>query len=132
MVQICSRIADGESLAAVCRDSGMPSCQSFLAWVSADSVCQGLYRAALMMRAELYADEIVELADSARGKGIPELSAVKLAVNVRQWVTSRVLPKQYGDRPIIDRETAARPDESHVDQRLRQMLQKFQCSQATQ
>jgi hypothetical protein len=47
-----------------------------------------------------YADELVKLADLAQHCTRPEqVQAIRLMVNTRQWVISKLLPKKYGDQP---------------------------------
>jgi len=46
--------------------------------------------------ADKFADEIVELADSATPR---DAHVIRLRVDSRKWVASKLLPKVYGDRP---------------------------------
>ena len=48
------------------------------------------------MQAEKWADEVIELSDSAT---VENAHVVRLQVDSRKWITSKLLPKKYGDRP---------------------------------
>lgn len=110
---VCERIAAGESLRAVCAEPGMPSFQAFLRWTADNrDGLRALYSIALDMRAQYFADEIVELADrveigtrtKVRTDGVVEqitgdmVERSRLRVDARKWVASRLAPKRYGDR----------------------------------
>ena len=61
------------------------------------------YESALRMRAEGWADEIVDLADQALEAGdSTRVHATRLSLDARKWVASRLLPKKYGDRAAVD------------------------------
>lgn len=48
-------------------------------------------------QADLYADEIIEIADACE----PEAAAVakaKARIDARKWLAARLAPKKYGDR----------------------------------
>lgn len=94
---ICGRIAAGESLTAVCKSDGLPSKSSFLRWVNdgvADVADQ--YARACAARAEGWVEEIVSIADE---EGDPQ--ALRLRVDARKWVASKLLPKKYGDKVAV-------------------------------
>jgi len=107
--EILERIADGESLNKICSVDGMPSRKSFYEWVSQDADLQRRYELALEMRASLYFDEIIEIADDAVADTYTDNEGVertnqevvarsKLRVDARKWAASKLLPKKYGER----------------------------------
>lgn len=111
--EILLKVADGESLASVCRKDGFPSRKTFFAWVSDKPSIAEQYQVALSMRAELFADEIIEIADDSGfdikldkdGNGRVDTENVqraKLRVDSRKWIVSRLLPKKYGDKVEVD------------------------------
>jgi len=102
---ICERLASGESLVSVTNDPEMPSETTVIRWLSDDrySEFRAMYVRARAQQAEHWADELIDLADSARGQpGRPadqaEVQALRLAVDTRKWVLSKLLPRRYGDR----------------------------------
>ena len=94
LLTILDRIGEGVSMAQACEEAGVAR-KNFLAYAKEDPTVRELYSFALDMRAERFADEINEIADSAT----PETAAVaKLRVDARKWVVSKLLPKKYGDK----------------------------------
>ena len=51
------------------------------------------------MQADLYMDEIIEIADGVRGgRSRTSVRAAKLAIDARKWMVVRLMPKKYGGR----------------------------------
>lgn len=97
---ICSRLAEGESLRAVCSEEGMPSKGEFLRWVAEEVGAPGgvadQYARAREAQAEGWAEEIVALSDEATDG--QSAQAVRVRVDARKWVASKLIPKKYGER----------------------------------
>jgi len=92
---ICTRMAEGESLRAICRDAGMPSEGTVRGWVREDRDNFNVrYREARALQLEFWADEIVDLAD--RGDLDPRDRQVR--IDTRKWLMSKLAPRRYGDR----------------------------------
>lgn len=113
MTDMCTRIGGGESVSAICRDGGeYPALRTFWGWLAKDKDMLALYEAALQMRAHVFAEELLEIADDSSQdtymtengpRTDPEVAArSKLRVNTRQWIMSRLLPKKYGDSLKLD------------------------------
>ena len=108
LAEILSRIANGESLNRICSTDNMPTRKTFFAWVAKDRGIQARYEIAMMIRADVYADEIIEIADdSANDTYLDDSGTVRinhetiarstLRVNTRKWYTSKLFPKKYGN-----------------------------------
>ena len=102
--QICERLAQGETLNAICRAPGMPTPQAVKLWV-ADDKPPGIasrYARARQLGYEVLADEVIELSDDRSFVGHPDAQAIvtaqRLSVDSRKWLLSKVLPRIYGDR----------------------------------
>lgn len=105
---ICDRIADGESLRAVCNtDDGMPSKGTVLRWLAESETFQVQYARAREEQADKYADEIIEIADEDGTTEKENVGVVydstavarnRLRVDARKWVASKLKPKKYGDK----------------------------------
>jgi hypothetical protein len=108
---ICERIADGESLRAICKDDDMPARSTVFRWLSLEEGFSDLYARAKEESAELFAEEIVEIADEREGKAImadgQEVAVVfdgnavarnRLRVDARKWVAAKLKPRKYGDK----------------------------------
>lgn len=110
---ICARIAEGESLRAVCRDEGMPGRATVFRWRDKNPAFDGQYTRAREMLYEHWADELLEIADDSTtdmitktGRNGSTYEAVdqehiqrsRLRVDTRRWLLSKLMPKQFGDR----------------------------------
>lgn len=109
---ICERIADGESLRAICRDDSMPSRMSVFRWLNDPEreSFRNQYARAREEQAEFYAESIVEISDEtsveATYKGdevVLDLSSAAIArnrlrVDARKWYASKLAPKKFGDK----------------------------------
>lgn len=93
--QIASRLIQGESLRKICADSKMPSMATVCRWLAdPEHSFREHYANARDIQAEIFADEIVDIADDDEG----DVQRAKLRVDARKWVVSKLLPKKYGDR----------------------------------
>lgn len=126
--ELCRQIAEGKSMNAICaEDATMPSRGTFLRWCRDDIRIGQLYDHSLRMRGALYADEIIDLSDRAeKATEAHEVQALKLMVNSRQWVASRLLPKMYGDHQIVEHTGEVKMDKGEIDGRLAYLLQRIQ------
>ncbi len=110
---ICSRLADGESLRAICRDEGMPRESTVRAWaIQENHPFYAQYAQAREIAYHSMADELFEIADNGSNdwmerndKDNPGYEAngehmqrSRLRVDTRKWALARMLPKVYGDK----------------------------------
>lgn len=110
---ICARLADGESLNAICKDEGMPSESAVREWALTDR--DGFAAKYATAREAGYlkmADELLEIADNGRNDWMDKqfgdrtervvdneaLGRSRLRVDTRKWLLSKMLPKVYGDK----------------------------------
>ena len=115
---ICSRIAMGESLKAICREKDMPHATTVIGWVMNDPVFREQYRLAREIQAELMGDEILDISDdgtndwmerrNSKGEFIgwmengEALRRSQLRVESRRWIAGRLLPKKWGDKQVTE------------------------------
>ena len=96
---ICERLAEGESLRAICSDDAMPCKAAVFRWLSEWPEFADQYARAREEQAETLADELVAIADGHGGEDSAVLTARdRLRVDARKWVASKLKPKKYGDR----------------------------------
>lgn len=100
--EILRRIADGESLRSVCRSEGMPSRETVREWLDKDPDLAGQYARAVSERADVLVEDMLEIADAARGGDAEAVQAAKLRVDTRKWVASKMAPRRYGDRAAVE------------------------------
>ena len=117
---ICKRIAQGESLSAICRCEDMPSKPTVLDWLFVDKEFSTQYARAREQQAEHYLDEIIAISDDVSldeimdGEGNPRtnheaIQRSRLKVDTRKWAMSKLAPKKYGDK-ITQEVTGANGD----------------------
>ena len=117
--EICSRIAEGESLRSICKDDEMPAMSSVMLWLidGKHEIFSEQYATARRIQAEALADEIFEIADDGRNdfiesSGDPNAQTAykmngeavarsRLRVDTRKWYLSKVLPK-FADKQQIE------------------------------
>lgn len=112
---ICERIAEGESLRAICIEDGLPSKTSVFRWLVSNESFRDQYACAREMQAEGYAEEIVKIADTPvigtktvdKPTGIETTTGdmverSKLQIDTRKWIASKLLAKKYGDRQQVE------------------------------
>lgn len=117
---ICERISQGEPMAQICRDDGMPDRSTIWDWQQAnEDVSQRIARAR-EAGFDAIADECFEIADNSRNDYIEALAAAgdekaeqarvngehiqrsKLRVETRLKLLAKWDPKRYGDKQQIE------------------------------
>lgn len=111
--EICKRLAEGESLNAICKDPNMPSRPTVYEWVLADrDGFADKYAHARNVGLDRMADEILDISDDGKNDWMrdndPENPGYKangehqarsrLRVDTRKWYLSKLAPKRYGDK----------------------------------
>ena len=137
--EICLRLANGESLNAICRDKHMPNRSNVMRWVLATSnpvydEFRVNYTLAREIQYQNMTDDILDIADDgsndwmesndpdnggykANGESI---GRSRLRVDTRKWFMSKVLPK-FKDKVEVDKNTTVThnimpvPNASSVD-----------------
>lgn len=96
--EILRRIAEGESLRAVCRSPGMPAPSTVVSWC-ADPEFDEQYTRATNMRADVYFDRLDDVSDEAveADSGI-KVQGLRLKADNIKWQLARMAPKKYGDK----------------------------------
>ena len=72
----------------------MPGHTAVWAWLDKHQEFADKYARARELQAEYYADEMVEIADSADKD---TAQAARVRVDTRKWIASKLRPKKYGD-----------------------------------
>ncbi len=107
--KICRRLAQGESLRAICADKAMPSAETVRRWLIDNEDFCAQYVRAREVQADRFAEEILEIADDASddwstdkdGKKTLDHEHVqrsRLRIDTRKWLMARMAPKKYGDK----------------------------------
>ena len=105
---ICQRIAEGEALRTICRESGFPSASTVCRWLASHADFRRQYSAAREVQAEILLDEVLEIADAcagdASGAAITPtvVQGAKLRIDARKWLIAKLAPKRYGEKLDVD------------------------------
>ncbi len=107
-LEICDRIADGESLVQICSDAKMPKKTAVYEWLLRHKEFAEIYARAREDQADTLADEIHAISDELpqqivddKGKTRYDSAYVqwqKNRVDARKWVAAKLKPKKYSDR----------------------------------
>jgi hypothetical protein len=113
--KICTRLAEGESLRTICQSDDMPGRSTVMAWLVDNEAFQDQYARARELQADLYAAEVVEIADrvlpaikrtikgTGKKKSVEEqhgdaVDRSRLMMDARKWYAAKLAPKKYGER----------------------------------
>jgi hypothetical protein len=94
-VSVLGDIAAGEAAHRSLSSHNVPR-KAFYALVASDLECGNQYARARMSGLECWADEIIELADSAP-EDMAATQKAKLQIESRKWLLAKLMPKKYGD-----------------------------------
>ena len=134
-------IAAGKSIVDIAKLDGMPSTSTIYRWLAKDPEFLGLYQQAREQQADLYAAEIIEIADDARndwmerggGEGDEgwqfngeHVQRSKLRIDARKWIASKLKPKKYGDRQTVDLNHGVQEmSDAELDAHARQLAERL-------
>jgi hypothetical protein len=114
--EICSRLADAQSLRSICLIDGMPDQTTVYRWLRDPTreAFRQQYAQAREAQADALFDEMLDIADDAsndwmersgedkRGPGWDlngeHVQRTRLRLDTRKWMASKLLPKKYGDK----------------------------------
>lgn len=137
--EVLEAIAEGETLAAVCRREGMPNRRTWTQWCYDDPNLAKRYQTAREAGEEAIADDCLAIADDSANdyvqtdKGLAfnaeNVQRSKLRVHTRLQLLAKWNPKKWGERTTL----AGDPDaplqgltEAQVEARLAELLAKGQ------
>ncbi len=106
---ICARLTEGESMRKISRDDAMPASATMFRWLREKTEFKEQYDIAKAECADMYAEEIIEIADDAANDytktdedglklNAENIQRARLKVDARKWVASKLKPKKYGDK----------------------------------
>lgn len=94
---ICSLLADGESLRKVCERPVMPAKATVFRWLGQHKEFRDQYAKATETRADAIFEEMFEIADSVAEEAAA-VGKARLRIDTRKWALARMNPKKYGDK----------------------------------
>lgn len=93
---ICERLSNGEPLAAICREEGMPGASTVYDWMEAHPDVAVAIARARVKGFDAIAEETLAIADGP--KSCDDVQRDKLRVETRLKLLAKWDPKRYGDR----------------------------------
>lgn len=112
-IQICRRIANGESVRVISRDENMPAMSTIFKWLSEKELFSEQYIKAKHLQADYYAEEIISIADDSTNDYMEKegndgkvyevlnhenIGRSRLRVDTRKWLMGKLRPKKYGEK----------------------------------
>lgn len=94
--KICEHIANGGYSTHLER-FGLPNTTTLARWLNGHEAFRAQYARALEQRAEHFANELVEIADTETD---PQRARVR--VDARKWAASKLLPRVYGENQRVE------------------------------
>lgn len=99
--RICELLAQGHSLAAICRRKNLPAPSTIYKWLAESPEFSERYAHAREQQADLYADEIIKIADDCTPTH-EEIAKARVRIDARKWKAARLAPKKYGEKSELD------------------------------
>lgn len=105
--KLCARVAEGETMAAVAREMGIPRAR-IVSWTRRYKAFGEAYKEACEMRMLALEDKLAEICDEATEVALdPEcgrerVNACKLKADIVKWQLMKLMPKRYGDRTQME------------------------------
>lgn len=99
---ILARLAEGESLRSICRSDEMPAESTVRLWALDDR--EGFaarYTRARELQAERWAEEVLDISDNGKAGDMVQMMQLRLRVDARKWLLSKLLPKKYGESATL-------------------------------
>lgn len=106
--QICARIAEGETLQAICRDSGMPKWRTVYDWMDAHEAFAANIALARDIGFDAIAEGTIAIIDAAPERGADGkidpgwVQHQKLRAEHRLKLLAKWSPKKYGERMNLE------------------------------
>ena len=95
--EICARIAEGESLRAICNDTHMPNWRTVWRWLDSNDDFASRCARARTLQAEALECDMAEIeADTLSGAVDPK--AANVVLSSKRWRAAKLAPKKYGDK----------------------------------
>ena len=117
--KICDLFAMGYSMRQVCKEDGMPVPSTIYLWLSKEQEFSDKYACAKADGQECLVDELSEIADKVLD-GTYEPNQARVAADIKKWHITKLAPKKYGDRQVIEHDVTDSMAERIVRARKRE------------
>jgi len=111
--EICTRIAEGETLIQICRDEKMPAAWTVRKWVAKHEEFRAMYAKAREDQMDTFADQIIEIAEDGSNDWIEKetksgriietldrehFERSRLRIDTRKFLMSKIARHKYGEK----------------------------------
>jgi len=96
-LDICTQLAEGKSLRAICKQEEYPTLSTVMLWVAQRPEFSEHYAHARELQSETMADDILFIADNEE-----DVNRAKVQIDARKWIASKLKPKKYGNFQQIE------------------------------
>lgn len=114
---ICERMAQGETLRAICREPDMPNITTVWKWKEADEARSKQYACAREAQADAQFERIGDIVDKVEC-GDLEPAQARTMVDALKWTAGKLRPKVYGDKVAIGGDDDAPPIRHLIERRI--------------
>ena len=97
--EICRRIAEGESLRAICRDDHMPDRNTVFSWEDANPDFSAKCARARIRQGDWLFEDMASIEAGVLSGKITSDQA-RVVIGSKQWRAGRLAPRKYGDKLI--------------------------------
>lgn len=99
LIEICDRIADGDSLRDICSSNEMPHKSTVLRWLEVQPDFATKYARARELQGDIMDERILTVADACT----PETAAAdRVKIDAYKWRAAKLAPKRYGDKTSVE------------------------------
>ncbi len=110
--EICSQLANGDSMRTVCKPGSMPDKATLFRWIRTKEDFRDQYTRAKQESADALTDEMIDIADDASNDWMKHhdkdnegwkangdhIQRSRLRIETRKWLSSKLKPKKYGEK----------------------------------
>lgn len=121
--RIAAQVANGATLSDIAADINLPP-GTIYSWLSRHAEFKELYEQAVNLRNMVAEDSLHVLCNRAHtvaadsGEARLQLEAIKLEIDTRKWLLSKLMPRKYGDKSQL--EVTGKDGESLLPQHTRE------------
>jgi hypothetical protein len=98
--EICSRIADNESLRSICKSPKMPNAKTVYRWIKSHPEFARQYILAHDDQADATYEDIIAIETDLRA-GIIDAPTARVLIDSHKWRAGKMRPKKYGDASAL-------------------------------
>ncbi|HTI86323.1 MAG TPA: hypothetical protein VL966_06945 [Alphaproteobacteria bacterium] len=109
--RVCALVRQGLGLREIAERPGMPTLDTLMRWIDEEELFRGPYERARQTQSEIFADDVVTLADALAAG---DFDGLKLRIDARKWhvTLTRKSMRTVADDGPVDDETIRRLGEA--------------------